>query len=175
MEPGDLYFQRAPRQQWPSARCVPLFAPFREHWTELLSRVWRKRRMTYSTSYTSQTWPVGIGYSTGEWQLFSKGAGSRNSALWGLGEWGVKFLQEDHQTGRSGRWGKELDSPTMIPQALTNPISFFRATPPPPEPVSGLASGSLPPGWFFSVLFRCLAPFSMFLSRISTSERYLSF
>lgn len=61
---------------------------------------------------------------------------------------------------------RDLDSPTMIPQALTNPISFFRATPPPPEPASasGLVSDPLSPGWFFEVLFRCRAPFSIFFS-----------
>lgn len=58
----------------------------------------------------------------------------------------------------------------MIPQALTNPISFFRATPPPPESAPGPAWDSPPAGWFFSALLRCLAPFSIFLSRVAASK-----
>lgn len=66
---------------------------------------------------------------------------------------------------------KDLDSPTMIPQALTNPISFFRATPPPPElaSASGLVSDPRS-GWFFEVLFRCRVPFSIFLRRVPTTK-----
>lgn len=46
-----------------------------------------------------------------------------------------------HGRPRERGWGgavvvEDLDSPTMIPQALTNPISFFRATPLLPESAS---------------------------------------
>lgn len=63
---------------------------------------------------------------------------------------------------------EDLDSPTMMPQALTNPISFFRATPPPPELAS--ASGLVSEPGLFAVLFRCRAPFSIFLRKVPTTK-----
>lgn len=110
----------------------------------------------------SVTWPAQVGDNRGLRQ--SKAA---LEAMEGL---------MSHGGPRERGWGgagviEDLDSPTMIPQALTNPISFFRATPPPPEPASawGLVSELLPPGWFFAGLFRCRAPFSIFLRRVRIS------
>lgn len=86
-KPRDLYFffsNKLPGHVDHQLGVWSPFAPFCEHWTELFSLVWRKRCMTYTTSHTSQTWPAEVGYSTSDWQSFSKGVGSKNNTLEGL-------------------------------------------------------------------------------------------
>ena len=59
-----------------------------------------------------------------------------------------KFTSERHRAT-----GRHL--PTMMPQALTSPISFFSATPPPPSfSAPGVAASPLEP----DALPRCLGP-----------------
>lgn len=128
---------------------------------ERLSLAWLKRCMTDITSI-APTWPV---------QVDNTSQRAEQSCFGGFG--GVKVPRRT--PGEGVVWcrgpAKNLDSPTMIPQALTNPISFFRATPPPPElaSASGLVSDPRP-GWFFAVLFRCRVPFSIFLRRVPTTK-----
>lgn len=128
---------------------------------ERLSLAWLKRCLTDITS-RALTWPVQVDNTS---QRQSKAA---LGALVGLKSRGGPLGR-----GWCGAGGpaKDLDSPTMIPQALTNPISFFRATPPPPElaSASGLVSDPRS-GWFFAVLFRCRVPFSIFLRRVPTTK-----
>lgn len=60
----------------------------------------------------------------------------------------------------SSRSDNSTDSPTIIPQALTSPISFLSATPPPDSsPAASLADPD--------VLARCLGPSVMLMSGVA--------